>query len=178
MAILKQSAPFARRLAAAFLALALAAPARAGPSEYEIKAAFIYQIARLVEWPANVDAPMRLCLLGGNPFGTALDSIRGRPVVGARSLEVVLTEAGEPLHGCAMLFVAPSAEKSLDRIAALARGAGMLTFGDTEGFAQRGAMVNFFLENGKVRFEINLEAARRSGLKISSKLLSLARIVD
>lgn len=176
MAVLKKAAAFTRRLAAAMPLLALA-PAHAGPPEYEIKAAFIYQIARLVEWPANVDAPMRLCILGADPFGAALDSIRGRPV-GARSLEVALPDAGVPLHECALLFVAAPAEKSLDRVVALSRGAGMLTIGDTEGFAQRGAMVNFFLDGDKVRFEINRNAVRQGGLRISSKLLSLARLVD
>lgn len=156
-----------------FLAMA---PAHAGPAEYELKAAFIYQIAKFVEWP-QPNAPLRLCVLGGNPFGAALESIRGKPV-NERKMEIRLLDAGAEVHDCAMLFVSASAEKYLDRIAAMSRGAGLLTLGDTEGYAKRGVMVNFFPENGKIRFEINLDAARQGGLKISSKLLSLARIVD
>lgn len=171
------SAAFIRR-ALAILLLLMLPPAQAGPSEYEIKAAFIYQIARFVEWPQRGESlSPRLCLLGGNPFGSALDSIRDRLLEGRR-MNVVLLDPSVDLRGCTLLFIATPAEKFLDRIAALSRDAGLLTFADTEGFAQRGAMVNFFLENDKVRFEINLEAARRSGLKISSKLLSLARIVE
>lgn len=171
-------AVFIRRAVALLLLLVLP-PAHAGPSEYEIKAAFIYQIARLIEWPQERvgGIPPRLCLQGGNPFGTALDSIRGRALNG-REMDVALLDPGADLRGCTLLFIAAPAEKSLDRIVALSRDTGLLTLADTEGFAQRGAMVNFFLENGKVRFEINLEAARRGGLKISSKLLSLARIVE
>lgn len=157
-------------------------PARAAPSEYELKAAFIYQIARFVEWPSagtpvNAGAPLRLCVLGGNPFGAALEPIRGKPV-NERRMEVALLDVNADTRECNMLFIAAPAERHLERIAALSRGSGMLTIGDTQGFAQRGAMVNFFPENGKVRFEVNLNAARLGGLKISSRLLSLARIVD
>lgn len=164
-----------RRLCGMMLLLALT-PAHAGPSEYEIKAAFIYQIAKFVDWPAS-NVPLRLCVVGGNPFGAALNTIRGKPV-NERKLEVALLDTGADTRECAMLFIAASAERHLERIAAISRGAGILTIGDTEGFAKRGAMVNFFLDNGKVRFEINLDAARQGGLQISSKLLSLARVVD
>lgn len=167
-----------RLLCGALLLLAPAA-ARAAPSEYELKAAFIYQIARFVEWPPapQKDAPLQLCVLGGNPFGAALHTISGKPV-GGRKIEVTLLDMDEDTRKCAMLFIANPVEKHLERIAALARGSGMLTLGDTPGFAQRGAMVNFFHEDGKIRFEINTAASRRAGLKISSQLLKLARIVE
>ena len=109
--------------------------------------------------------------------GPALESIRGKPV-NERRLEVSLLDMNADTRECAMLFIAAPAERHIERITALSRGTGMLTIGDTQGFAQRGAMVNFFSQDGKIRFEINLDAARHGGLKISSKLLSLARIVD
>lgn len=169
----------ARLICACALLLTLT-PARAAPSEYELKSAFIYQIARFVEWPSPpgslASAPLRLCVLGGNPFGTALDTISGKPV-NERRMEVSLLDMNADTRECAMLFIAAPAERHLERITALSRGTGMLTIGDTQGFAQRGVMVNFFLENGKIRFEINLEASRRAGLKISSQLLKLARII-
>jgi len=126
---------------------------------------------------AAADAPLQLCVLGGNPFGAALNTISGKSV-GGRKLEVSLLDMDADTRKCAMLFIATPAEKHLERIAALARGRGMLTLGDTPGFAQRGAMVNFFPEDGKIRFEINVGASRRAGLKISSQLLKLARIVE
>ena len=173
------SAKIIAHLICACVLLLSSASARAAPSEYELKAAFIYQIARFVEWPpaAQKDAPLQLCVLGGNPFGAALHTISGKPV-GERKIEVALLDMDMDTRKCAMLFVATPAEKHLERIAALARGSGMLTLGDTTGFAQRGAMVNFFPENGKIRFEINTAASRRAGLKISSQLLRLARIVE
>lgn len=170
------------RLLCGMMLLLTLTPAHAAPTEYELKAAFIYQIARFVEWPSvgtlgNAGAPLRLCVLGGNPFGAVLNTIRGKPV-NERKMEVALLDVNADTRECNMLFIAAPAERHLERIAALSRGSGMLTIGDTQGFAQRGAMVNFFPENGKVRFEVNLDATRRGGLKISSKLLSLARIVD
>jgi hypothetical protein len=152
------------------------APAHAGYSENELKTAFIYQIAKFIEWPSS-SAPLRLCVLGGNPFGTALETLRGKRI-NERKLDVTLLDMSADIHECRVLFIATPAERHLERIAALSRGTGVLTIGDTEGLARRGAMINFFLENGKVRFEVNLEAVQQSGLKISSKLLSLARIVD
>ena len=168
-----------RLICACALSLALI-PAQAAPSEYELKAAFIYQIARFVEWPSSPEphasGSLRLCVLGGNPFGTALETIRGKPI-NERKMEVSLLDMNADTRECNILFIAGPAEKHLERIAAISRGNGMLTIGDTQGFAQRGAMVNFFLESGKIRFEINLEASQRTGLKISSQLLKLARIV-
>ena len=168
------------RLLCGVMLLLTLTPAHAAPSEYELKAAFIYQIARFVEWPGapvNAGAPLRLCVLGGNPFGPALESIRGK-AVNERRLEVSLLDMNADTRECAMLFIAAPAERHIERITALSRGAGVLTIGDTQGFAQRGVMVNFFSQDGKIRFEVNLDATRHDGLKISSKLLSLARIVD
>ena len=165
----------ARLLLGAALSFALL-PAFASSTENELKAAFIYQIAKFVDWPP-ARGSMRLCVVGNSPFGAALETIRGKPL-NEQKLEVAHLDSGADLRECAVLFIAASAERHLERIVALSRGGGMLTMGDTEGFAQRGVVVNFYLENGKVRFEINLDVARQTGLKISSRLLSLARIVD
>lgn len=155
---------------------AMAPSVYAGPSEYEVKAQFIRHFATFVEWPGN-DATLRLCILGRDPFGAALEPIRGMPVKG-RKLEIAPLEIKDDIRDCQMLFVAATAERHLERVAALARGAGQLILGDSEGYAQRGAMINFYLEAGKIRFEINLEAIRQSNLKVSSKLLALGRVAD
>lgn len=173
---------FARRAAGLLLlGLALAAlPVAAQPrppSEPQLKAAFIHRIAGFIEWPKQTTAPLRFCVLGGNPFGGALDAYRGR-LVQNRPLEIRLAALGDSLQECHLLFVPASVDKHLERIVALAREAGILTIGDTEGHAQRGIMLNFYPDRDRLRFEINLEALRRSGLKASSKLLELARIID
>lgn len=162
-------------LCAAVLALAHAS-ARAAPLEYEVKAAFVYNFAKFVEWPSD-NTPLRLCVLGKDAIAPALAEIQGKPVK-ARKIEVALLDATADTRGCDLLFISLSAEKHLDRVAALSRGSGMLTIGDSEGFAQRGVMMNLFTENGKIRFEVNLDAIRRSGVKVSSKLLALGKILD
>lgn len=149
------------------------------PGEYDLKAAFIYRIASFVEWPRRLpaDAPLRLCVLGGNPFGPALDYLRGRKVDG-HTFETRLVSSSDNLNECHLLFVSPAGERYLDRLVALSREAGILTLSDTDGFAQRGVMLNFYVDRDSVRFEVNLGAARAGGVRISSKLLSLARIVE
>jgi len=178
--ILGCAAGTAIRLLFAFFCVLAGASAQAGPTEYEAKAAFIYNFAKFVEWPAKPgpdNAPLRLCVLGKDPFGPALEEVKGK-LVKERKMEVALLDVTADGRECDLLFIAASEEKHLDRVVAILRGAGTLTVGDTEGYAQRGVMINFFHENGKIRFEINLDAVRRAGLKVSSKLLFLARIVD
>lgn len=169
----------------ALLGALLAPSARAqiqSSGEYELKAAFIYRIIGFVEWPGKpaAGAPLRVCVFGGNPFGTALDMLRGRKV-DDHPIEVRLSDANtttDGLRDCHVLFVASAGEKHLARVVALAREAGVFTIGDTEGFARRGIMLNFYIERDNVRFEINRDVARAGGIRLSSKLLSLARIID
>lgn len=173
--------PLRRVAGLLLLGLALVArPAAAQPhppSEPQLKAAFIHRITGFIEWPEQTTAPLRFCVLGGNPFGGALEAYRGK-LVQNRPLEIRQAAIGDSLQECHLLFVPAAVDKHLERIVALAREAGILTIGDTEGHAQRGIMLNFYADRDRLRFEINLEALRRSGLKASSKLLELARIVD
>lgn len=148
-------------------------------AEYEVKAAFIHNIAKFVEWPAtsSVSGSARLCVAGKDPFGDALDALQGKPV-GAANWEVVRVDGGRSLKECRVLFIAASERAHLTRILASIEGSPVLTVGDTEGYAGQGVMVNFYLEENRVRFEINRKAAARAGLAISAQLLKLARIVS
>jgi hypothetical protein len=149
--------------------------------EYQVKAFFLYNFARYVEWsPQNFKAandPIVICILGQNPFGSALEqattgnAIAGRPVV-VREIQNIL-----PPCNCHILFVNSSERKHFRAIAACLKGSGVLTVGETPGFTGDGGVINFKLRDGKVRFDINVDAAGREGLHISSKLLSLAQIV-
>jgi hypothetical protein len=168
-------------LAAAAAILSLAAPAGSAAgtlSEYEVKAGFIYNFGKLVEWPADAlpaGAPVYVCLLGDDPFGPAKDVFNGRNVDG-HALEVRQVAAVSELSGCQIVFVPASQARNLRAIVDSPRSP-MLTVGDTEGFAQQGVIVNFYRAEENVRFEINVDAARRAHLAISSRLLNLARIV-
>ena len=157
------------------------APARAGPSrEYLVKAAFLYNFAKFTVWPAKVFAdpstPLRLCLLGKDPFQGALDSLAGK-TVRKRKLEIHRLAKTTALGKCHLLFVSASENKRLDTILKILRGMPVLAIGDMPDFAHSGGIINLKTVRNKVRFEINVNAARRAHLKFSSKLLRLAEIV-
>lgn len=169
-------------LACAVLAASSTARAGAAPRrEYEIKAAFLYHFARYVEWPEEDPPTPRdafvIAVVGRDPFGGALDRIASTRTVGNRKIAVRRFESPDDCAPCDVLFVSSSEADRLHGVLARTKGAHTLVVGDTKGFARRGVAINFFIERNKVRFEINPAAARRAGLKISSKLLRLARIV-
>lgn len=150
-------------------------------SESYVKAAFLYNFAKFVEWPAgtfeNPEAPVVLCILGKDPFGPALRTIENK-TVGKRKLFIVkrLELSGkENIH---ILFVSTSEKKNAASILSALRNRPVLTVSDTQGFAHSGGMICLIKADRKIRFEINVRAAKLSGLKISSRLLKLARIVE
>ncbi len=150
-------------------------------SEYRLKLAFLYNFAQFVQWPddafANARAPLTICVVGDNPFaGDIEQSLRGRSV-GGHPLELRQLGPHTDPHACQMIFVRASETKSAARILAATRGSSMLTVGEATGFAQRGGIINLMREENNLRFEVNIDEAAHTRLKISSKLLSLAKIV-
>jgi hypothetical protein len=160
---------------------ALAVESAYGASvEFEVKVAFIHNFAKFIEWPANAfdraDSPLRIGILGKGPINAPLMGMRGKEVHG-RSLEVTRVRKIKDLRQYHIVLVNPSEKRRARSILRALKGSGVLTIGDYEGFAEQGGVLNFYLKEGKVRFAINDCAARRENLKISSKLLRLARIV-
>ena len=155
-----------------------AAQSEQKPAEYQVKAAFLYNFTKFVEWPKETQDKYRyLYILGDNPFGNELDNIHGKTVGGKQ----LITEHINSLNGlkeCSILFVSSSEEKYLQKIIETAVGLSILTIGDTNGYAEQGVIINLYTEHNKIRFEINTDAAKRAGLKLSSKILHLARIVS
>ncbi|CAB1369332.1 YfiR family protein [Denitratisoma oestradiolicum] len=157
----------------------VAAPA----TEYEVKAAFIHNIAKFVEWPATQadEKSLMLCIWGKDPFGSAIWTMRDIWGTGddPRDItwKILFANAQTNLKKCHVLFITASESTNLDYVLDRVSDSAVLTMGDTDGYAEQGVMVNFYLTNNKVRFEINPEAVRRAGLKIGSQLLKLARIV-
>ncbi len=174
----------ARRLLAALAACIIATSgSRAvaqdtSASEYRVKAAFLYNFAKFVEWPVGAPSgPIKIGILGKDPFGSTLDNtVKGKTANG-RTLVIKRLKRTQDARSCHIVFVSESEKARITEILATIKGAPVLMVGDVERFAHRGGTVNFYLEQNKVRFEINVEAADKAGLKISSKLLSLARIV-
>lgn len=168
-------------LLSAFAAVLLQSAAAAGPSEYEVKAAFLYNFARFVEWPLDApgdDRTFVVTVLGRDPFGRALDeTLRGKkidekPVVVRRVLR------SEEVGRSHIVFISDSEEERLPAILKSLEAAPVLTVGDMNLFAERGGVIRFKVEQDRIRLEINVAAAQRSRLRISSQLLKLARIVD
>jgi hypothetical protein len=160
-------------LAAAFVAIWPVGGSAAGLEEYQVKAAFLYNFARMVDWPAHL-ATVNLCILGQGAFGQDLNLLAGRSV-GEAKLQI--RHVGpDSASGCQLLFIPASEDGQMARALDAVRSRPVLTVAETGGAAERGAVLNFYLEQNKVRFEVNLDAARRTGLPISSQLLKLARL--
>ena len=159
----------ARAAVAAMLAFAI--PAQAQPSESAVKAAFLSKFAAYVDWPPEAQpapgAPMVLCLVGGDPFGHAMDdSVRGQQIDG-HPLLVRRRARPVPAAGCAIAYVAKG--PMLDGM----KGRPVLTITDARTSIERG-MIHFVVYEGRVRFHVDAAAAARSGLSINSRLLALA----
>lgn len=147
-------------------------------SEYDVKAAFLYNFTKFVEWPREAfpaeSSQIRLCILGDNPFGGKLESLlEGEEVQGRRLHFLRVDVLHSPGH-CHVLFISRSEKARIPAVLMAVRGAPVLTVSETDGFLEKGGAINFKIQQGKVRFEINPGATERGGLKMSSKLLRLA----
>ena len=169
--------PPARTLLALVLAVCAASwGARAdGPTEYEVKAAYLYNLAKFVSWPQlAAGGELTVCVIGEDPFGGAIDALAGRTVQ-EWTLRVLRGPATREPGRCQLAFVAaPARDPAL--LAALA-AAGTVTVGDAGDFMAAGGMVAIAIVDGHLQFEINLQPAERSGVKFSAQLLKLARRV-
>lgn len=154
-------------------------PGRKMP-EYELKAGFLYNFAKYVEWPAAAfekpDSPIRIGIVGPDPFGPAIDRTLKDRVAQERKFEIVRFADPSDLQPCHILFV-PRAEKRRGDIARKIEGWATLTVGEEEGFASSGGVVNILIEKERPKLEINTDAADLAKLKIQARLLKLATIV-
>jgi hypothetical protein len=146
-------------------------------TEPSLKAAFIYNFAKFTEWPADVlsgPATFNACVLGDMPIGDALErSVKGRQL-GGRSISVLRVAPEGPLKSCHLLYISGLKTSQITTIVDAIKGAPVLTISDVEDFARMGGIAHVFVDNGKMRFDLNLELAKRARLQLSSKLLVLA----
>lgn len=148
-------------------------------SEYQVKAAFLYNFAKFVRWPdtafPETNSPLVIGILGDNPFGQSLDlAVKGKSING-HPLAIRPVTAQEEMRGCHVLFICQKPKRNIPETLNALDHACTLTVSDTSGFYEAGGMIHFVMEGTKVRFEINDQAATHAGLSISSKLLSVAR---
>lgn len=164
-------------VAAFLLAVSRPCSAQVAAGEYEIKAAFLPNFAKFVAWPPSAlpaGAPFVIAIVGDDPFGSLLtQSITGQFVDG-HPLQARHMRWNDDFHGCQLLFIAASEVSHITQILSAAVGVGALTVADFESFARRGGMIELRMVGNRVRFDINAGAAAASGLRISSRLLTLA----
>jgi len=145
--------------------------------EYLIKAAYLYKFALFTDWPesafADAIAPLRVCVLGKDPFGPTLETIVGRRV-GERQVVTSYYAGVEGAEHCHVLFISRSEKKRLAGILGHLQNRPVLVIADTPNFMQAGGIINLTIVEKKIRFEINARRAERAGLKLSSKLLRMA----
>ncbi len=147
--------------------------------EYEVKAGFLVNFPSFVEWPADSfpspTAPVNICVLGRNPFGKTLESLAGGKAVGARTLRVRQLSDVRQATGCDILFVSSSERLRFRFILDAVKDAPVFTVGDSSDFIAQGGVANLWMEKGKIRVEINAEAAKAKNLRISSRLMAVAK---
>jgi hypothetical protein len=150
-------------------------------SEVQVKAAFLFHFAQLVEWPPDSlsppNIPVNFCVWGEEPLPSALQTIVEGKLVGTHSIHVRRLPDTEDLRSCHLLFIAGADSRRVIGILTSVKDAPVLTVGESEDFAKEGGMIGLSLEENKIRFDINLKAAQHVNLKISSRLLLLARKV-
>jgi len=178
--LLRHSAISVCLIAALSLELPCSSLAADEPSEYQVKAVFVLNFTKFVEWPATAfaaaDSPISICILGDDPFGSALDQIVAGEVVNGRRVATQRIKHPPQPKSCQLLFIGRS-EKDIPKILP-SLGPGVLTIGEGEGFIRDGGMIAFVLENRRVRFEINQAGAESAGIKLSSRLLNVAKSVE
>jgi hypothetical protein len=149
--------------------------------EYQVKAAFLFNFAKFVEWPPDAfprpDAPLQICVLGQDPFGVEFEQSIVEKIVQGHKIKVVHPDGASQARACQILFIASSEKQRMRDILQGLRGASVLTVADTASFIQGGGIINFVLERDQVRFEINLRAAELAHLKLSARLLTVAKLV-
>jgi hypothetical protein len=151
------------------------------PGEYQLKAAFLFNFAKFIDWPdksfSSPQSPFIICILGTDPFGHAMDDVLQDKTIDNRPVTITHLKNVAQAKQCHMVFVSQSETTHLTDILLQLRGARILLVGESDGFAAAGGTIQFVREDNHVRFWINPDAADRAGLKVSSKLLSLARVV-
>jgi hypothetical protein len=148
--------------------------------EYDVKAAYLYNFAKFVEWPSesfpSPDAPFAICVLGQDPFGQGLDNIVQGERVEGRPLVVRRLKGWDGAELCHILFVSASVQEDFDQLLGGHTFRRTLTVGDVPRFLTAGGHISFFLEGSSVRFAIHRANVARTDLQISSKLMRVARL--
>jgi hypothetical protein len=147
------------------------------PTEYDVKAAYLFNFGKFVKWPAremSLARSFNICVLGRDPFGSKLDELVSGEVLEGKRLSVFRVSSATEASACPIIFISRSEGSRLPAILTALRRHPVLTVSDISGFSNKGGMIEFLMQGEKVRFQVNLPAAQRSGLVFSSELLKVA----
>lgn len=150
---------------------------QSNPTEYQVKAAYLYNFGKFVEWPAKVTAAsdfFSICVLGEDPFGSTFDATIAGESINGKKVVVKRIAKSQDAVSCRILFISSSEESRLKEILAALDDTSVLTVSDISQFTRRGGMIRFVMEANRVRFEVNLTTAEHAGLTLSSQLLKVA----
>lgn len=150
-------------------------------SEDQVKAAYLYNFAKFVEWPEasfpDASAPIHLCVLNDPSIGARLSQIVKDKQISGRSISVVSIQNAEQGRSCQILFINSAQNWQVEHVIKVLQGASVLTVGEATGFVEQGGIVNFVIQNDQVHFQVNHRAATQSRLRMSARLLSVAKLV-
>jgi hypothetical protein len=150
------------------------------PTDYDVKAVYLYNFGRFVEWPASVTAKsdsFTVCVLGQDPFGPALDATLAGETIGGKSVAAKRISNPPEAVRCQIVFITSVEDSRFNKIIEALDREAVLTVSDMPQFSQRGGMIQFVSEENRIRFEVNLTATQRAGLTLSSELLKVATVV-
>jgi hypothetical protein len=144
-------------------------------SEFQVKAAYLFNFGRFVEWPdQNSTANFEICVLGSDPFGGALDATLAGGTIAGKSVTAKRISSPQEINSCRILFISSSEENRLKEDLQALEKARVLTVSDIPRFSDRGGMIGFVSEGNRIRFDVNLDSATGAGLTLSSELLKVA----
>lgn len=156
-----------------------AATAEPSADEYKVKGAFLLNFAKFIEWPAATfrasTDPISICIFGKSPFGAEFERAAKSLDIGGHKIAIQDDVAFTALSACQIVFVSSAERKRIRPLFERLKGMNVLTVGEIDGFLNSGGVINFGLDGGKIRIEINAEAAEQANLRISAKLLSLGQ---
>jgi YfiR/HmsC-like len=168
-----------RRVCAICLVLPLALFAAQRPTQYDVEAVYLYQFGKFVQWPAATSTadPFYICVMGRDPFAQRLDNTIAGEAIGNAPLKADRIDTIDDAKRCRILFISSSEDARLEEILNRIGKAPVLTVSDAPDFVARGGMIQFVIEDDRVRFEINVGTAKQAGLTMSSQLLKVAAAI-
>lgn len=162
------------------MATALHPLAWGGELENKVKTAYIYNFTKFIDWPVDTGAetaePIKICFFGSDPLRTQLGELNNRQARG-RSIKIVRIKDVNAISPCNMIFISRSEERQLSLVLERLQGTHVLTVSDIPQFSHKGGMIGFVTENERVKVEVNQRSVRLAGLKVSAKLLEIARVI-